>query len=90
MEYKTLELTDLENQIEYEIYPTSISQVIGKLGKVREFIEQGEIEVALNFLKNAEKAADNIIEQRIIDDDPDNWSGIRLEKIDYDSFWVHK
>ena len=86
MEYETIELKDEENR-QYTIAPTFISQVLGKIKKAIEHIEDGEAEVAVNFLQTALIAADNIIMEKIKDNDPGNWSGVKLEKIDYDSFW---
>jgi len=87
MEYKTLELKD-ETGKNFTIYPTNIAQVLGKLERAKEYIQRGEIEIALNFIENAKNAADGIIFEKIEDDDPENWSGIRFEKIDYNSFWL--
>jgi len=87
MEYKTLELKD-ETSRKYQVTPTAIAQAIGKLEKVAEFINRGENDIALNFVKSAMAAADDIIMEIVDDPDPDNFSGIKLEKINYNSFWM--
>lgn len=68
MEYKTLTLTDNETGKIYEICPTSIAQVLGKLRRTVEYINRNEKEIALNFIKNAVNAADEIIRQKTDDE----------------------
>ena len=86
MEYKTLDLKD-EAGRKYQVTPTAIAQVLGKLERVIEYIGRGENEIALNFAKSAIAAADDIIMEMVDDPDQDNFSGITFEKIDYNSFW---
>jgi hypothetical protein len=86
MEYKTLDLVS-EDGRKYQVTPTAIAQVLGKLERVIEYIGRGENDIALNFVKSALAAADEIIMEMVDDPDPDNFSGIKLEKIDYNSFW---
>ena len=86
MEYKTLDLKD-EAGRKYQVTPTAIAQVIGRLQRIEEYINRNEKEIALNFVKSAMAAADDIIMEMVDDPDPDNFSGIKFEKIDYNSFW---
>lgn len=88
MEYRTLTLNDNDTGKIYEICPTSIAQVLGKLERAVEYINRNEKEIALNFIKNAMNAADEIIRQKVDDEDIENWSGIKFEKLDYNSFWI--
>ena len=86
MEYKTLDLVS-EYGRKYQVTPTAIAQVLGKLERVIEYIGRGEKEIALNFAKSAMASADEIIMEMLDDHDPDNFSGIKFEKINYNSFW---
>ena len=86
MEYKTLDLVSSDGR-KYQVTPTAIAQVLGKLERVIEYIGRGENDIALNFVKSSLAAADEIIMEMVDDPDPDNFSGIKLEKIDYNSFW---
>lgn len=86
MENKTLDLKD-EAGRKYQVTPTAIAQVIGRLQRIEEYINRNEKEIALNFVKSALAAADEIIIEMVDDPDPDNFSGIKLEKINYNSFW---
>lgn len=86
MEYKTLDLKD-EAGRKYQVTPTAIAQVIGRLQRIEEYINRNEKEIALNFVKSALAAADDIIMEMVDDPDPDNFSGITFEKLDYNSFW---
>ena len=87
MEYKTLDLKD-EAGRKYQIIPTAIAQVIGRLQRIEEYINRNEKEIALNFVKSAMAAADDIIMEMVDDPDTDNFSGIKLKKINYNSFWM--
>ena len=87
MEYKTLDLVS-EDGLKYQVTPTAIAQVIGRLQRIEEYINRNEKEIALNFVKSALAAADEIIMEMVDDPDQDNFSGIKLEKIDYNSFWI--
>ena len=87
MEYKTLDFVS-EDGRKYQVTPTAIAQALGKLERVMEYIGRGENEIALNFVKSAMAAADEIIMEMVDDPDQDNFSGIKLEKIDYNSFWI--
>jgi len=87
MEYKTLDFVS-EDGLKYQVTPTAIAQALGKLERVMEYIGRGENEIALNFVKSAMAAADEIIMEMVDDPDQDNFSGIKLEKIDYNSFWI--
>lgn len=85
MEYRTLDLID-ETGRKYQVTPTAIAQVLGKLERVIEYIGRCENEIALNFAKSAIAAADDIIMEMVDDPDTDNFSGIKFEKLDYNSF----
>ena len=87
MGHKTLDLVS-EDGRKYQVTPTAIAQVIGRLQRIEEYINRNQKEIALNFVKSAMAAADDIIMEMVDDPDPDNFSGIKLEKINYNSFWI--
>ena len=87
MGHKTLDLVS-EDGRKYQVTPTAIAQVIGRLQRIEEYINRNQKEIALNFVKSAMEAADDIIMEMVDDPDPDNFSGIKLEKINYNSFWI--